>query len=302
MTYRSGLYIEIDIQADINLVWLLTQEPASHQRWDLRFSEIEYLPRPNPDEPQRFLYQTPIGFGLAVAGTGESMGERNSPDENRTSSLRFASVDWKSLITAGSGYRRYLPDPRGVRFLTWYDYEVRFGSLGRWADRLLFRPLMGWATAWSFDRLRLWAETGQEPESTLRFALIHALARTSLAAIWFWHGLVPKLLYHHVDEQTMLAQAGMPMRLLPWLGALEIVFALIILYGWRWRYAFPVNIVIMVLTTLGLAHYSPGYIRAAFNPVTLNLSVISLSIAGWLCSPMLASASRCPRKPAKEQP
>ena len=302
MTATSSLYIEIDIQADIDLVWRLTQDPASHQRWDLRFSDIEYLPRPNPNEPQRFLYQTRIGFGLAVAGTGESMGQRDSPEGDRTSSLRFASDDWKSLITTGSGYWRYLPNPRGVRFLTWYDYEVRFGTLGRWVDRLLFRLLMGWATAWSFDRLRLWAETGQTPESTLRFSLIHGVARISLAVIWFWHGLVPKLLFHHIDEQTMLVQAGLSIRLLPWLGGLEIVFALIILGSWRWRYIFPINILIMVLATLGVAHSSPGYIRAAFNPVTLNLSVISLSLAGWLSSPMLAFASRCRRKPAKEQP
>ena len=60
MTSTSRLYIEIDIQADIDLVWHLTQDPASHQRWDLRFSEIEYRPRPNSNEPQRFLYQTRI--------------------------------------------------------------------------------------------------------------------------------------------------------------------------------------------------------------------------------------------------
>nr|WP_246410334.1 DoxX-like family protein [Granulicella aggregans] len=161
---------------------------------------------------------------------------------------------------------------------------------------------MSWATAWSFDRLRLWAETGQTPESTLRLSLIHGVARISLAAIWFWHGLVPKLLFHHVDEQAMLVQAGLSIRLLPSLGVLEIVFALIILGSWRWRYIFPINILIMVLATFAVAHYSPEYIRAAFNPVTLNLSVISLSLAGWLSSPMLALASRCGRKPAKEQP
>jgi hypothetical protein len=128
--------------------------------------------------------------------------------------------------------------------------------------------------------LRLWAETGLTPESTRRLSLIHGVARISLAAIWFWHGLVPKLLFHHVDEQAMLVQAGLSIRLLPSLGVLEIVFALIILGSWRWRYIFPINILIMVLATLGVAHSSPKYIRAAFNPVTLNLSVISLSLAG----------------------
>jgi hypothetical protein len=47
MTPISGLCIEIDILTDIDLVWCLTQELASHQRWDLRFSKIDYLPRTN---------------------------------------------------------------------------------------------------------------------------------------------------------------------------------------------------------------------------------------------------------------
>jgi hypothetical protein len=96
---------------------------------------------------------------------------------DRTSSLRFRSDDPKSLIRQGGGYWLYLPTDAGVRFLTWYDYEVRFGAVGRLADRCIFRPWMGWATAWSFDRLRLWMEEEQAPEASLVFALIHAVAR-----------------------------------------------------------------------------------------------------------------------------
>ena len=72
--------------------------------------------------------------------------------------LRFWSQDPKSLIREGSGYWKYVPhgdDGRTILFLTLYHYRVRFGALGRFLDRLLFRPLIGWATAWSFDRLRL---------------------------------------------------------------------------------------------------------------------------------------------------
>ncbi|MFN0090888.1 MAG: hypothetical protein ACKVWR_11560 [Acidimicrobiales bacterium] len=42
-----------------------------------------------------------------------------------------------------------------MRFLTRYDYRPRWGRLGGLVDRWLFRPVFGWATAWSFDRLRL---------------------------------------------------------------------------------------------------------------------------------------------------
>ena len=301
MRTTSGIYVEIEIQDDLDHVWLLTQDPAFHERWDLRFSRIHSLPRSSSAEPQRFMYETRIGFGLSIKGTGESIGQRASAAGDTTSSLKFASADPKSLIDEGSGYWRYVPTKSGLRFLTWYDYKVRFGIAGRLADRLVFRPLMGWATAWSFDRLRIWAETGRPPESTLVFSLIHAVARLSMATIWIWQGLVPKLLYQQVDERTMLAQAGPQVGLLPWIGVLEILFGALILYGWSWRSIFLANIAFMVLATVAVALNSPVYLTAAFNPVTLNFAMIALSIVGWLSSATLASSRRCRRLAPKER-
>jgi uncharacterized membrane protein YphA (DoxX/SURF4 family) len=291
----SDIYVEILMQDEINAIWKLTQDPSLHRRWDLRFTRIEYLPRPSDAEPQRFLYETRIGFGLSIKGTGESIADRSSSKGDRTSSLRFASEDPKSLIREGSGYWRYVPTPAGLRFFTWYDYQVRFGALGRLVDRLAFRPLMGWATAWSFDRLRLWAEKGQTPEVSLAFAAIHASARLAIAAIWIWHGLVPKLIYRQMDEQTMLAQAGLSVGLLPWVGGLEILIGLLVLGAWNWRTLFLVNAVLMVFATIAVSIYSPGYLKNAFNPVTLNFSMIALSVVGWIASSKVPSAGVCLR-------
>jgi hypothetical protein len=47
---------------------------------------------------------------------------------------------------------RLIPTAEGIRFLTRYDYRTRFGPFGMLFDRLIFRPLIGWATAWSFDK------------------------------------------------------------------------------------------------------------------------------------------------------
>ena len=52
-----GIYVEIPIRASMDELWEKTQNPQLHQRWDLRFSQIEYLPRQG-EEPQRFLYRT----------------------------------------------------------------------------------------------------------------------------------------------------------------------------------------------------------------------------------------------------
>ncbi|MFI9174532.1 hypothetical protein [Streptomyces lincolnensis] len=177
-----GLYIEAHIRADLDDLWARTQDPSQHQRWDLRFTEISYLPRAE-GEPQRFRYATRVLPGLTVAGTGVSAGERERPDGTRTSALRFACPHPLSLLAEGSGYWRYVPDGDGVRFLTGYDYRPRWGAFGVQVDRLLFRPLMGWATAWSFDRLRLWLEQGISPERARLNWLMELLVRALVLTV-----------------------------------------------------------------------------------------------------------------------
>src|SRR5437764_12376664 len=126
-----GIYVEIPVRASIDELWEKTQDPQLHQRWDLRFTQIEYLPRQG-EERQRFLYRTRVGFGLKIDGEGESIGERDGDDGPRTSSLKFWSEDPKSLIKTGSGYWKYVPgveqEPAGedarcstIKFFTWYD-------------------------------------------------------------------------------------------------------------------------------------------------------------------------------------
>lgn len=280
-------------------VWRFTQDPAIHERWDLRFTEIRYLPKADEAEPQRFLYATRIGFGLRIEGCGESTGEKDLPGGARSSALKFWSGDWKSLIVSGGGYWKYVPGEGGTRFLTWYDYETRFGWAGTWMDRVCFRPLIGWATAWSFDALRLWLERGQAPETSIRFAAIHTLARGMVAFTWLWHGLVPKLLVPSVDELRMLQAAGLPPAMLPWIGIGEIGIAILALALFRWRGFFLWNVAAMVAALLAVAIQSPGDLFGAFNPVTLNGCVIALSIAGYVSVPCAPFAGRCKRSPSR---
>ncbi|MEW2381903.1 hypothetical protein AB0873_07405 [Micromonospora sp. NPDC047707] len=160
------VYVETVIGAPVTEVWRVTQDPVQHRRWDVRFGRIDPLPG---GPPARFRYATRVAPGVTIAGWGVHAGERNRPDGSRTSALLFGSDDPRSLIAAGAGYWRYLPGPDGVQFLTGYTYTPRWGPLGRAAD-LGFRPVFGWATAWSFDRLRLWLEHGVTPERARRNA------------------------------------------------------------------------------------------------------------------------------------
>ncbi|HSK96555.1 MAG TPA: hypothetical protein VK891_08070 [Euzebyales bacterium] len=179
---RRAIYVESRIRAPLERLWDVTQDPAQHQRWDVRFGTITYQPG-SDGAPQRFTYATTVVPGLTIAGTGEALGDRDRPDGSRWSGLRFWTADRRSIIAAGGGYWRYVPTDDGVRFLTRYDYRPRWGVLGELLDRWAFRPLFGWATAWSFDRLRLWLEDGIPPERSRRRAVAHASAVLGLVGL-----------------------------------------------------------------------------------------------------------------------
>lgn len=156
---QRGIFVSIRIAAPIETVWRLTQDPVDHVRWDLRFSRIVAL-HPLADGGERFRYERALP-GHVIRGRGTSIGERRRPDGTRTSALRFETRDRLSPLRAGRGYWRYRPDGDGVLFTTGFDYVPGWG---RMLDALVVRRLVGWATAWSFDRLRIWAESGIPPE------------------------------------------------------------------------------------------------------------------------------------------
>ncbi len=301
-----SIYVEILIRAPMDALWAHTQTPALHERWDLRFSRIDYLPRPHDTEAQRFRYTTRIAFGLEVSGEGETAGRRHLQDGSCSSALRFGSDEALSIIRDGSGYWKYIPTADGIRFLTRYDYRTRFGRVGTLLDRLIFRPLLGWATAWSFDRLRLWLEHRVDPGYAARQTMIHVIARLALAAVFAYQGLVPKLLTRNVDEIDMLRDAGVAAGVTHTaaiaLGILELAFAAALLVAWSRRWPLFVCLVSMLVATVVVGMNSSRYFAAAFNPASLNVAVAGLAAIDLLVLASLPSAARCLRRPCPETP
>ncbi|BCY11851.1 hypothetical protein [Actinoplanes sp. L3-i22] len=175
----ARVYVETIIAASMDRIWAATQDPGEHARWDARFGRIDPVPGA---VPAAFTYATAVLPGVEIAGYGVHSGDRRPDGGAAVSALRFGSDDVRSLIRDGSGYWRYVPVHGGVRFLTGYSYRPRWGRLGRLIDTV-FGPLFGWATAWSFDRLRLWLERGIPPERARRHAVTEALLRAALIAV-----------------------------------------------------------------------------------------------------------------------
>ncbi|MFA9456282.1 DoxX-like family protein [Halalkalibacter sp. AB-rgal2] len=298
MSKSKPIYVETLINTEMEKLWDYTQKPDVHQQWDLRFTNITYLPKENEGDPQHFLYQTNIGCGLTINGTGESVKTVMKKNE-RVSSLKFWANHPLSLIVEGSGYWKYTQTSDGIVFLTQYDYATRFGYLGKLMN-VVFKPLMGWATAWSFDCLRLWLEKGISPQMSMMRSLFHIIASFVLAFIWIYQGLVPKVLFQDAGELELLQGTGLfqgqEELFLYILGVLQIGFGLSFLWLGRYWWLHVINIVALICLGVGALTSSAYLLAAPFNPLTLTMAMIGYSILMILNLKDLPSADHCKRK------
>ncbi len=294
------VYVELAIDADMEVLWAHTQKPELHEQWDLRFTTIDYLPRENEADPQPFLYTTRIGFGLRIHGTGLTRGSSAEREGERMSSLQFASEQKASLISRGSGYWKYKRTDKGVVFATQFDYHTRYGAAGRWLDRAAFRPLFGFATAWSFDRLRIWLEQGIPPSIIAERALVHYCAVGLLAVLWLYQGLVPKLLFPEGGELALLTATGAFRGIEPLalkiLGASEMVIAVLSCLWHRHGWASWAQTLLLAALTLPAIVSEPSLLQSPFNPLTIALPMLGLNTAVALTRRHLPNAGRCIRR------
>ncbi|TSB47674.1 DoxX-like family protein [Alkalicoccobacillus porphyridii] len=297
---QQPIYVEIPIYAPLEEVWHATQDPVKHQEWDLRFSSITYLPK-SEGEPQSFLYQTNIGLGLTIAGWGESIGSHDLKDGSKTSSLRFGTDQMRSLIREGRGYWKYHQQEEQTLFLTQYDYDVRYGAVGRFIDRIGFRPMIGWATALSFDVLKRVLERGEAPSSQFLRFFSTWLMVFFFCFIWLYHGLVPKLIAVHPEEVMMMQRAlgsssEVAIIAVNILGIFELFIAVIWLLYRNKRQLFLLQIIGFPILTITSAFIMPELASAPFNPITFNLALTVLSVIGFYHSKDIPSAKSCKRQ------
>ncbi|GMK48158.1 membrane protein [Paenibacillus glycanilyticus] len=297
---RKPIYVELNIHTDMEKLWTYTQTAELHEQWDLRFSSITYLPRKSERNTLAFLYETRIGFGLRISGTGRTKSSLREGAGGRLSTLAFGSEQPFSLIRHGAGYWQYRPNADSITFLTKYDYVTRFGRLGQWFDRLLFRPLFGWATALSFDVLRLWLEKRIPPAVSLQRTLIHYLCTVLLSLLWLYEGLVPKWMYPEAGElsimQSMNMFPGMEQQALKWLGAAEILLGLLLLTYHRKKWIYYLQAAGLLALAGGALAYTPSLLEQPFNPFVLSAAMTGLCLIGLWTSKDLPDAANCIRK------
>jgi uncharacterized membrane protein YphA (DoxX/SURF4 family) len=104
------------------------------------------------------------------------------------------------------------------------------------------------------------------------------VSRIALAFVWVYQGIVPKLVCQSPVELGLLAHLG-PLYgfLCSVMGYGEMLFGLLLLLS-PWRWPFVLNVLAMAGLFVYVSITEPGLLIQPFNPVTLNVVMIALSI------------------------
>ncbi len=107
------------------------------------------------------------------------------------------------------------------------------------------------------------------------------LCRIALAFSWIYQGAVPKIVCQSRGEIDLLGHV-IPVyqwvcEAIFWMGAGEILFGLLLLFAAS-SWLFWLNIVALTGLLLFVLLFEPAMFTLPFNPLTLNISLIVLSV------------------------
>jgi uncharacterized membrane protein YphA (DoxX/SURF4 family) len=124
--------------------------------------------------------------------------------------------------------------------------------------------------------------------SSLYMNAAYIISRITLALIWLYHGLVPKLIMAS-EQEVILNEAFLPFlskqAALVSTGIIEVVYSLALLVLFRNRWLLLPSLVFSSVITVVLLIRFPELFGNAFDPFSINLAVFALALINWFsCS------------------
>ena len=138
------------------------------------------------------------------------------------------------------------------------------------------------------------------PKKALSSQLTVWLVAVILGIAWIYQGLIPKILFTDTGELAILQQSGLfagyEEKVLTAVGLSEIGFGFILLFIHK-KLIHLLNILALLLLGIGAVFSDPTVFTLPFNPFSLNLSMIGLSLIVIIHLKDLPKASNCKTKP-----
>ncbi|KAA3650618.1 MAG: DoxX family protein [Proteobacteria bacterium] len=108
---------------------------------------------------------------------------------------------------------------------------------------------------------------------------VNLVARSALAFVFFYHGLVPKLLFPSEVELMLVQLHGLPIDAIVISrvgGVLEIILAGLLIFMRRSLIPVYMAAILLLVLLIDVAVVKPEILVGAFNPVTINMASLVL--------------------------
>lgn len=116
-------------------------------------------------------------------------------------------------------------------------------------------------------------------DQTKKIRTINIASRLTLAFVFLYHGLIPKIIWLSRTETLLVAAHKLPFgaTLLPYLaGTLEITLSLFIAIYRVSLLPIYIAAFVLVILLLDVAMYMPSLLIEAFNPVSINIACLCI--------------------------
>jgi uncharacterized membrane protein YphA (DoxX/SURF4 family) len=118
------------------------------------------------------------------------------------------------------------------------------------------------------------------------------VSRLSLGAVWFYEGLVPKLLFVRPDQVDLVRRSGIffgtPGFFLQLLGAAQVAFAIWLLTGFAERLAVAIATIGMWILIVLVAMANPAMLTDPYGALIKDLCLTGCAFTVWSLSPLVA--------------
>ena len=125
---------------------------------------------------------------------------------------------------------------------------------------------------------------------------IKIISRVALGLVWFYEGLVPKLLFLRTDELDLARRSGLiwktPELTLQIRGVAQIALGIWLIAGWTERFAVAIATLWMFVLILLVAGGNPAMLTDPYGALVKDFCLIACAVTVWSLAPVVDDFQR----------
>jgi uncharacterized membrane protein YphA (DoxX/SURF4 family) len=123
-----------------------------------------------------------------------------------------------------------------------------------------------------------------------KLVTVKIISRVALGLVWFYEGLMPKILFLRADELDLVRRSGFfwgtPELTLQVLGATQIALGIWLIIGWAERLAVATATTWMLILIVLVAGGNPGMLTDPYGALVKDFCLIACAVTVWMLAPL----------------